>query len=100
MAINGAAMPYAAPSLSVVILTFNESKHIVRALKSLAPLKVKAFVVDSFSTDNTVELAAASGAHVVQHTFVNQAKQFGWAPRQSAHRHGLGHAAGCGRGVD
>lgn len=65
--------------LSVIILTFNEARHIQRALRSLAPLDARVFVVDSFSTDDTVALAEAGGASVVQHPFVNQAQQFQWA---------------------
>ena len=65
--------------LSVVVLTFNEGKHIARALRSLAPLDAQIFVVDSFSTDATVEIARAEGALVVQHTFVHQAQQMQWA---------------------
>ena len=47
--------------LSVVVLTFNEGKHIARALRSLAPLDAQIFVVDSFSTDATVEIARPRG---------------------------------------
>ena len=65
--------------LSVIILTFNEGKHIARALRSLAPLNAQVFVVDSFSTDATVEIARAQGALVVQNTFVHQAQQIQWA---------------------
>jgi glycosyltransferase involved in cell wall biosynthesis len=65
--------------LAVVILTYNEAKHIQRALTSIAPLGAKAFVVDGYSTDRTVALATASDAVVAQHTFVNYAKQFEWA---------------------
>lgn len=37
------------------------------------------FVVDSFSTDNTVDIARASGAAVLQHSFQNHARHFRWA---------------------
>ena len=39
-------------------------------------------VVDSQSTDRTVEIASALGARVFQHAFVNQARQFAWAMAQ------------------
>jgi glycosyltransferase involved in cell wall biosynthesis len=64
--------------LSVVILTYNEERHIVRALESVAGIAREVFVIDSFSTDHTVELGQARGATVIQHAFVNQAKQFQW----------------------
>ncbi len=66
-------------SLAVIILTFNEERHISRALASVGGVATEVFVVDSFSTDRTVELARAHGATVLQNRFVNQAKQFQWA---------------------
>lgn len=66
-------------SLAVVILTFNEEKHIARAIASVAGFADEIFVVDSFSTDRTVELARAGGATVLENKFVNYAKQFQWA---------------------
>jgi glycosyltransferase involved in cell wall biosynthesis len=66
-------------SIAVVILTYNESIHLPRALEHVSGFAQEIFVVDSFSTDDTVALAKASGAHVLQHPFLNQAKQFDWA---------------------
>lgn len=66
-------------SLAVVILTYNEERHIERALVSVAGIASETIVVDSFSSDRTVELARAHGATVLQNKFVNQAKQFQWA---------------------
>jgi glycosyltransferase involved in cell wall biosynthesis len=66
-------------SLAVIVLTRNESLHIARALKSVAPIAREIFVVDSGSQDQTVEIAKAAGATVLVHTFVNYAKQFQWA---------------------
>ena len=68
-----------APSLAVVILTYNEERHIARAIDSVRALATEIVVVDSFSRDRTVELAAAAGARVLQNPFVTQAKQFQWA---------------------
>jgi glycosyltransferase involved in cell wall biosynthesis len=66
-------------SVAVVILTYNESLHLPRALESIAGFAREVFVVDSYSTDNTVELARAHGAQVLQHAFQNQARQLQWA---------------------
>ncbi len=66
-------------SLAVIILTFNEERHISRALASVAAVASEVFVIDSFSTDRTVELARTHGATVLQNRFINQAKQFQWA---------------------
>ena len=65
--------------LSVVILTYNEAKHIARAIRSVAPLNAQVLVVDSFSTDGTVDIARDAGAQVVLNRFVNQAQQMQWA---------------------
>src|SRR5665811_1708473 len=63
-------------NLSVVIITFNEEANIGRTLTSVRPLvadgKGEIIVVDSGSTDRTVEIAKSLGANV----FVEQWKGF------------------------
>src|SRR5262245_38330581 len=66
-------------SIAVVILTHNEERHILRALASAAGFAIEKFVIDSFSTDRTTDLARAHGAVVLQNKFINYAKQFQWA---------------------
>ncbi len=66
-------------SLTVVILTFNEAHHIRRAIESVAGIAREIVVVDSFSTDETVSVARAAGARVVQHPFTSHAAQLQWA---------------------
>lgn len=66
-------------TLAVVILTHNEERHISRAITSVAGIATEVFVIDSFSTDRTAELARAQGAVVLQNKFINYAKQFQWA---------------------
>ena len=51
--------------LSVVVITLNEEANLERCLKSV-PFAAEKIVVDSFSTDRTVEIAKACGATVVQ----------------------------------
>jgi glycosyltransferase involved in cell wall biosynthesis len=43
------------------------------------------YVVDSFSTDRTVEIAEAAGARVEQHEYVNSAQQKNWAIPRASH---------------
>ncbi len=64
--------------LSVLILTFNEEKHIARCIKSLQPFAQDVFIIDSFSTDNTIEIAESLGAKVYKNPWINHAKQFNW----------------------
>jgi glycosyltransferase involved in cell wall biosynthesis len=66
-------------TLAVVILTYNEERHISRALASVAGIASEVFVIDGFSSDRTTELAQAGGATVLQNKFINYAKQFQWA---------------------
>jgi glycosyltransferase involved in cell wall biosynthesis len=65
--------------LTVIILTFNEEIHIERAVKSVKNIAKNIFIVDSYSTDNTLKIAKENGAEIFQNKFVNQAKQFQWA---------------------
>jgi glycosyltransferase involved in cell wall biosynthesis len=65
--------------LAVVILTHNESLHLARALKHIAPIAKEVFIVDSYSTDDTVTIAESHGCRLLQNRFINYAKQFQWA---------------------
>jgi glycosyltransferase involved in cell wall biosynthesis len=67
------------PDLTVIVLTFNEEKHLARCLQSLRGVARRVVVVDCFSTDGTLEIARSNGAEVVQHAWVNYATQFNWA---------------------
>lgn len=65
--------------ISTIVLTYNEELHIRRCLENAKRYAAHVFVVDSFSTDRTVEIARSLGAQVVQHEFINYSKQFNWA---------------------
>src|SRR5688500_14287380 len=65
--------------LAIIILTYNERLHIERAIASVRGIARQIFIVDSFSSDGTVELARAAGATVMLHAFENQARQMQWA---------------------
>lgn len=65
--------------LTAIILTFNEEQHITRCIESLRTVSTRILVVDSFSTDKTVEIARSLGADVVQNPFKHQAQQYQWA---------------------
>jgi len=64
--------------VSVIILTFNEEKHIERCISSLKSFAKEIFIVDSYSTDRTVEIAKSLGVTVYQNKWENYAKQFQW----------------------
>jgi glycosyltransferase involved in cell wall biosynthesis len=67
------------PGLSVVILTMNEERNLPDCLGSLRDLPCELFVVDSGSTDRTVEIARTAGATVFSHAFENYGLQRNWA---------------------
>jgi glycosyltransferase involved in cell wall biosynthesis len=66
-------------AFSFIILTYNEERHLPRLLQSIADLGAPVFVLDSGSTDSTVEIANSYGAVVQQHTFENHPKQWDYA---------------------
>src|ERR671933_784438 len=67
------------PALDLIVLTYNEEANLNQCLDSVRGLVRDIFVVDSGSTDRTVEIARSYGAHVVTRAFTNQAEQFNWA---------------------
>lgn len=66
-------------SLTAIILTFNEEIHIERCIRSALTVANRVIIIDSFSTDKTIEIAKSLGAEVFQNPFVHQAQQFQWA---------------------
>lgn len=69
-------------SLAVIILTFNEEANLEAALDSVKGWAKEVFVVDSYSTDRTVDIALArehDSVCVVQHQFEDYSRQWNWA---------------------
>ena len=66
-------------NISVVILTYNSERTLANTLASAQRISNDIHVVDSFSSDRTVEIAKGHGANVVTHHFANYAKQRNWA---------------------
>src|SRR5574344_65244 len=66
--------------LSVIILTYNEELHIRRCLDNVADIAKDIFIIDSYSTDRTLEIAKEyANVHVLQNKWENNyAKQFNW----------------------
>jgi len=61
--------------LSVLILTYNEEENIAACIDSIGNLADELFVLDSFSTDKTVEIANSKGAQVSRRPFDNYSAQ-------------------------
>jgi glycosyltransferase involved in cell wall biosynthesis len=64
---------------TVILLSFNSVDTLGATLTSARQVSDEIFVVDSFSSDGTVELARSLGAIVVQHPFENYGAQRNWA---------------------
>ena len=65
-------------SITAIILTKNEEKHIRRCINSLRGICDDIVVVDCFSDDNTISIAQELGARVYQHAWKNYATQFNY----------------------
>jgi glycosyltransferase involved in cell wall biosynthesis len=65
-------------SVSALVPTFNSSQTLHATLESLKWAE-EIVVVDSFSTDATIEIAGQYGAKVLSHEYVNSATQKNWA---------------------
>jgi len=68
-----------AADLSIILLTYNEEKNIVDCIESLANLDANIFVVDSFSTDRTIEILEEYNINYIHHPFENYSAQRNWS---------------------
>lgn len=65
--------------ISVIILTYNEEANIEYALKSVYGWVSEIILVDSYSTDKTLEIARNYTDRICQHPFVHYSIQRNWA---------------------
>ena len=65
--------------ISVIILTYNEEMEIRPCLERVVGWAEYIYVVDSFSTDKTVEIARKYTSNVYQNSWLGHAKQREWA---------------------
>ena len=72
------------PKVTVIVLTFNEEANLPGLIGSINGLDCRTLVVDSFSTDRTLEIARAAGFTIAQHKFENYSAQRNWAQGRSA----------------
>jgi len=66
-------------NLSIVILTYNEELNIKKCLIEAKKLTLNIIIVDSYSTDRTLEICKEYGCDIYQNKFINQAIQLNWA---------------------
>ena len=70
--------------LSVVIITFNEGHHIAKCLKAAQAVSDEIVVIDSGSTDNTVEVCMAYGARVITNPWCGYSEQKNFGNAQAS----------------
>ena len=68
--------------LTVIIPTYNEEQNIADCLETIKWAD-EILVVDSFSTDRTLEIARKYGTTILQHEYINSATQKNWAIPQA-----------------
>lgn len=65
--------------ISAIILTYNEELNIGECLKSISDWVDETIIVDSFSTDKTIDIIKKYDCRYYERKFINQADQFNWA---------------------
>lgn len=65
--------------ISVIVLTFNEESNIGLCLDTIVDWAGEVFIVDSGSTDRTLNIASQYQAQVIHHPFENYSRQRNWA---------------------
>ncbi len=66
---------------SFIILTYNEEIHLPRLLNSIRNLNAPLYILDSGSTDSTIEIAKSFNAEILYNPFENHPKQWDFALR-------------------
>lgn len=74
--------------ISVIILSFNSAATLPQTLAAARLVSDDVHVVNSFSSDETVELARAAGAEVAQHAFERYDQQRNWTIENLPLKHG------------
>jgi glycosyltransferase involved in cell wall biosynthesis len=69
--------------LSAVIITFNEEEHLEKCLKSLKGIADEIVVVDSFSTDKTLEICNQFDVRIIKQEFLGYKEQKNFALKQA-----------------
>jgi len=71
-------------SISVVIITFNEERNLARCLESVKDIADEIVIVDSHSTDRTIEIARSYNARIVDLAFTGYGEQKNFATTLAA----------------
>ena len=69
-------------NITALIITKNEQIHIERCINNIKKLVSDVLIIDSFSNDNTIEIAKKLNIKFIQNKFINHAKQFNFGLSQ------------------
>jgi len=72
------------PLISILLPTFNNAATVRETLESVKWAD-EILIVDSFSTDRTLEICREYDARIIQHEYINSARQKNWAAPQCKH---------------
>lgn len=70
-------------NISAVIITLNEERNIDRCLQSIEKVVDEIIIIDSYSSDKTVEICKKYNARIIQHPFENYSKQKNFGAKQT-----------------
>lgn len=70
--------------LTVIIPTYNVEIYLDKLLKTVVGWADEVIVCDSFSKDSTLEIAKRHNVKIIEHEYINSAKQKNWAIPQAA----------------
>lgn len=68
-------------NISIIILTYNSERTIENTLNGALCVSDDVHIVDSFSTDNTAQVASKYKINFLQHAFENYSDQRNWASK-------------------
>ena len=69
-------------NITALIITKNEEIHIERCINNIKKLVSDVLIIDSFSNDNTIEIAKKLNIKFIHNKFINHAKQFNFGLSQ------------------
>ncbi|NOT74859.1 MAG: glycosyltransferase [Cyclobacteriaceae bacterium] len=75
--------------ISVVIITYNEEKNILRCIDSVLPVADEIVVVDSYSKDLTKKICLEKGVRFIEHPFEGHIQQKNFALAAATYDHVL-----------
>ena len=65
--------------ITAIILTYNEEMHIERCILSIKDIVKRIVVIDSFSTDNTLNIVKKYNIEVFQKEYISFSDKINWS---------------------